>query len=74
MSQFGREPHPASAERLLGWRRQTLEALSASDLNAPLFPMSCSLAEQAQGLKEWLLAYGWWMIIDGTFNGALSPT
>lgn len=29
----------ASAERLLGWRRQTLEALSASDLDyTPLLP------------------------------------
>ena len=50
---------PASAERLLGWRRQTLEALSASDLNyAPLLPDELfSLAEQAQGLKEWTLGF-----------------
>ncbi|HBN59674.1 MAG TPA: hypothetical protein DD442_05650, partial [Halomonas sp.] len=47
------------AERLLGWRRQTLEALSASDLNyAPLLPDELfSLAEQAQGLKEWTLGF-----------------
>ncbi|MCA1772235.1 MAG: YecA family protein [Halomonas sp.] len=50
---------PASAERLLGWRRQTLEALSASDMNyAPLLPDELfSLAEQAQGLKEWTLGF-----------------
>ena len=49
----------ASAERLLGWRQQTLEALSASDLNyAPLLPDELfSLAEQAQGLKEWTLGF-----------------
>ncbi|MGM0823101.1 MAG: UPF0149 family protein [Pseudomonadota bacterium] len=49
----------SSAERLLGWRRQTLEALSASDLNyAPLLPDELfSLAEQAQGLKEWTLGF-----------------
>ncbi|NDL72085.1 UPF0149 family protein [Vreelandella alkaliphila] len=48
-----------SAERLLGWRRQTLDALSASDLNyAPLLPDELfSLAEQAQGLKEWTLGF-----------------
>ncbi|HBS81841.1 MAG: UPF0149 family protein [Vreelandella alkaliphila] len=50
---------PDSAERLLGWRRQTLEALSASDLNyTPLLPDELfSLAEQAQGLKEWTLGF-----------------
>ncbi|MBP5979460.1 MAG: UPF0149 family protein [Halomonas sp.] len=49
----------ASAERLLGWRKQTLEALSASDLNyAPLLPDELfSLGEQAQGLKEWTLGF-----------------
>lgn len=49
----------ASAERLLGWRRQTLEALSGSDLNfEPLLPDELfSLAEQAQGLKEWSLGF-----------------
>lgn len=49
----------ASAERLLGWRRQTLEALSASDMNyTPLLPDELfSLAEQAQGLKEWTLGF-----------------
>ncbi|WP_447554811.1 UPF0149 family protein [Vreelandella sp. EE22] len=48
-----------SAERLLGWRRQTLEALSASDLNyAPLLPDELfSLGEQAQALKEWALGF-----------------
>ncbi|MCP1315274.1 MULTISPECIES: UPF0149 family protein [unclassified Halomonas] len=50
---------PESAERLLGWRRQTLDALSASDLNyAPLLPDELfSLGEQAQGLKEWALGF-----------------
>lgn len=49
----------ASAERLLGWRRQTLDALSGSDLNfEPLLPDELfSLAEQAQGLKEWSLGF-----------------
>lgn len=49
----------ASAERLLGWRRQTLEALSASEMNyEPLLPDELfSLAEQAQGLKEWTLGF-----------------
>ena len=44
-----------SAERLLGWRRQTLEALSAAELGfEPLLPDDLfSLAERAQGLKEW---------------------
>jgi len=48
-----------SAERLLGWRRQTVEALSASDLDyTPLLPDELfSLAEQAQGLKEWTLGF-----------------
>lgn len=48
-----------SAERLLGWRRQTLDALSASDMNyAPLLPDELfSLGEQAQGLKEWTLGF-----------------
>ena len=51
-----------SAERLLGWRRQTVEALSASDLDyTPLLPDELfSLAEQAQGLKEWTLALSRW--------------
>ncbi|RTR05619.1 UPF0149 family protein [Halomonas nitroreducens] len=45
----------AAAERLLGWRRQTLEALAGSELNfEPLLPDELfSLAERAQGLKEW---------------------
>lgn len=49
----------ASAERLLGWRRQTVEALSASEMNyEPLLPDELfSLAEQAQGLKEWSLGF-----------------
>lgn len=50
---------PASAERLLGWRRQTLDALSANDMNyAPLLPDELfSLAEQARGLQEWTLGF-----------------
>ncbi|ALM50882.1 UPF0149 family protein [Halomonas huangheensis] len=49
----------ASAERLLGWRRQTLDALSSSELNfEPLLPDEMfSLAERAQGLKEWTLGF-----------------
>ncbi|MBY5983548.1 YecA family protein [Halomonas sp. DP5Y7-2] len=49
----------ASAERLLGWRRQTLDALSGSELNfEPLLPDELfSLAERAQGLKEWTLGF-----------------
>ncbi|WNK20053.1 UPF0149 family protein [Halomonas piscis] len=49
----------ASAERLLGWRRQTLEALGASEMNyEPLLPDELfSLAEQARGLQEWTLGF-----------------
>lgn len=49
----------ASAERLLDWRRQTLEALSSSELNfEPMLPDELfSLAERAQGLKEWTLGF-----------------
>ncbi|WP_413615568.1 UPF0149 family protein [Halomonas cupida] len=49
----------ASAERLLGWRRQTLDALSSSELNfEPMLPDELfSLAEHAQGLKEWTLGF-----------------
>ena len=45
----------AAAERLLAWRRQTLEALSGSDLGyEPLLPDELfSLAERARGLAEW---------------------
>ncbi|SEM82184.1 UPF0149 family protein [Halomonas caseinilytica] len=48
-----------SAERLLGWRRQTLEALSAAEMNyEPLLPDELfSLAERAQGLQEWTLGF-----------------
>lgn len=48
-----------SAEHLLGWRRQALDRLSASELNyEPLLPDDLfSLAEQAQGLKEWSLGF-----------------
>ena len=48
-----------SAERLLAWRRQTLDALAASELNfEPLLPDEMfSLAERAQGLKEWTLGF-----------------
>lgn len=44
-----------SAERFLAWRRQTLDALAASDLDfEPLLPDELfSLAERAQGLKDW---------------------
>ncbi|WP_018918371.1 UPF0149 family protein [Vreelandella zhanjiangensis] len=61
----------ASAERLLGWRRQTLEALSASDLNfAPLLPDELfSLGEQAQGLKEWTL--GFMEVVEDVVDGEL---
>ncbi|WP_342595769.1 UPF0149 family protein [Salinicola lusitanus] len=43
------------ADVLLGWRRQTLDALSAAELNfEPLLPDELfSLSERAQGLKEW---------------------
>ena len=48
-----------SAERLLGWRRQTLDALASTELNfEPLLPDEMfSLAERAQGLKEWTLGF-----------------
>ncbi len=44
-----------SAERFLAWRRQTLDALAAAELDfEPLLPDELfSLAERAQGLKEW---------------------
>lgn len=44
-----------SAERFLAWRRQTLNALSGSELGyEPLLPDELfSLAERARGLKEW---------------------
>lgn len=46
---------PESAEILLGWRRQTLEALSSAELAyEPLLPDEMfALAERAQGLQEW---------------------
>ncbi|MFN2330506.1 MAG: UPF0149 family protein [Halomonas sp.] len=49
----------SSAERFLGWRRQTLDALSGSELTfEPLLPDDLfSLAERAQGLKEWTLGF-----------------
>jgi uncharacterized protein YgfB (UPF0149 family) len=48
-----------AAEVLLGWRRQALEALSATDLNyEPLLPDDLfSLAERARGLREWTLGF-----------------
>nr|WP_298250118.1 YecA family protein [uncultured Halomonas sp.] len=48
-----------SAERFLAWRRQTLEALSGSELGyEPLLPDELfSLGERAQGLKEWTLGF-----------------
>ncbi|GAA3904950.1 hypothetical protein GCM10022228_13930 [Halomonas cibimaris] len=60
-----------SAERLLGWRRQTLEALGAGEMNyAPLLPDELfSLAEQAQGLQEWAL--GFVEVLDDTVDDAL---
>ncbi|MGC3874091.1 UPF0149 family protein [Halomonas sp. GXIMD04776] len=47
------------AQVLLGWRRQTLDALSAPELNyEPLLPDDLfSLAERARGLKEWTLGF-----------------
>lgn len=49
----------ASAERFLAWRRQTLEALASAELDfEPLLPDELfSLAERAQGLKEWTLGF-----------------
>src|SRR5690625_1465158 len=48
-----------SAETLLDWRRQTLEALADSELNyEPLLPDELfSLAERARGLQEWTLGF-----------------
>ncbi|QOR37079.1 UPF0149 family protein [Billgrantia diversa] len=48
-----------SAEGLLAWRRQTLEALADSALNyEPLLPDELfSLAEHARGLQEWTLGF-----------------
>lgn len=48
-----------SAETLLAWRRQTLEALADSALNyEPLLPDELfSLAERARGLQEWTLGF-----------------
>lgn len=50
---------PASAEALLGWRRQNLEALGGAGLDyQPLLPDEMfSLAEQARGLQEWTLGF-----------------
>ncbi|UYG03795.1 YecA family protein [Halomonas sp. LR3S48] len=48
-----------SAEVILAWRRQTLEALADSALNyEPLLPDDLfSLAERARGLQEWTLGF-----------------
>ncbi|MBW6392889.1 UPF0149 family protein [Billgrantia antri] len=48
-----------SAETLLAWRRQTLDALADSSLNyEPLLPDDLfSLAERARGLQEWTLGF-----------------
>ncbi len=48
-----------SAEALLDWRRLTLETLADSSLNyEPLLPDELySLAERAQGLREWTLGF-----------------
>lgn len=50
---------PASAEALLGWRRQNLEVLGAAELNyEPLLPDELfSLTERARGLQEWTLGF-----------------
>lgn len=50
---------PASAEVLLGWRRQSLDALGAAELDyQPLLPDEMfSLTEQARGLQEWTLGF-----------------
>ncbi|GHC29213.1 UPF0149 family protein [Aidingimonas halophila] len=55
---------PASAEGFLNWRRQALEALSASELNYdPLLPDELfSLTEQARGLQEW--SQGFLEVVD----------
>lgn len=47
------------ADVLLAWRRQTLDALGAAELNfEPLLPDELfSLAERAQGLKEWVQGF-----------------
>jgi uncharacterized protein YgfB (UPF0149 family) len=48
-----------SAETLLAWRRQTLDALADAALNyEPLLPDELfSLAERARGLQEWTLGF-----------------
>lgn len=48
-----------SAERFLAWRRQTLDALAAVELDfEPLWPDELfTLGERAQGLKEWTLGF-----------------
>lgn len=63
---------PASAERLLGWRRQTLEALSGSELTfEPVLPDELySLGEQATGLQEW--ASGFLEVVDEADDQARS--
>ncbi|GAB2788040.1 hypothetical protein GCM10027040_12790 [Halomonas shantousis] len=46
-------------ELLLAWRRQTLDALAAPELNFELLlpDEMFSLAERAQGLKDWTLGF-----------------
>ncbi|MDR5903886.1 UPF0149 family protein [Franzmannia qiaohouensis] len=54
------QPHDQeSAEVLLAWRRQSLEALAGEALNyEPLLPDEMfSLAERARGLQEWTLGF-----------------
>ncbi|WP_251975772.1 UPF0149 family protein [Salinicola avicenniae] len=48
-----------AADVLLGWRRQTLDALAAAELNfEPLLPDELfALSERAQGLKEWVQGF-----------------
>ncbi|WP_110685602.1 UPF0149 family protein [Salinicola aestuarinus] len=47
------------ADVLLGWRRQTLDALGAAELNyEPLLPDELfSLSERAQGLRDWVQGF-----------------
>lgn len=61
----------ASAERLLGWRKQTLEGLDASDMSyTPLLPDELySLSEQARGLREW--AQGFAEVVEEGTDSAI---
>ncbi|MFD2191380.1 UPF0149 family protein [Pistricoccus aurantiacus] len=50
---------PQSAETLLQWRQQSLAALSAAELDyEPLLPDEMfSLAERAEGLRQWCMGF-----------------